>query len=155
MPTTAAIAKVTTGTAVKTMMQLQAAALNTFKVKGWGIDFDGIAAATPIECELIETGTVAATVTAYVAADIYPYENATGEASILQLGTTASGFTSTGEGTITVSRVADYRLVAPTNQYNYDWVLGNEFQVAKGAVCRVRVTAAAAVNAVCYMIIEQ
>jgi hypothetical protein len=149
------IPPITTGTATKTLMQLKANATASFKVKSWGICFDGITAATPIKCELIETGTVAATVTAYVAADIYPYENAAGEAWIGQLGGTASGYTSSGEGTITATRLGDYQLVAPTNQYLYDWVLSNEFQVPAGKVCRIRVTAAAAVNAICFMKIEQ
>lgn len=155
MPTTAALAPVTTGTAIKTMMQLKANANASFKVKSWGICFDGIAAATPIKCELIETGTVAATVVAYVAADIYPYENAAGEPWIGQLGTSASGYTASAEGSITATRIGDYQQVAPTNQYLYDWVLSNEFQVPAGKVVRIRVTAAAAVNAVCFMKIEQ
>lgn len=155
MPTTAPIAKVTTGTATTTLLQLKANATASFKVKSWGICFDGITAATPINCELIETGTVAATVTAFVAADIYPYENAAGEAWIGQLGVSASGFTSTAEGTITATRVGDQQLIAPTNQYLYDWVLSNEFQVSAGKILRVRVTAPAAVNAICFVKIEQ
>lgn len=155
MPTAAALAPITTGTAVKTLLQLKANATASFKVKSWGICFDGITAATPIKCELIETGTVAATVTAYVAADIYPYENAAGEAWIGQLGTAASGYTATVEGTITATRIGDYQLVAPTNQYLYDWVLSNEFQVSAGKILRVRVTAPAAVNAICFVKIEQ
>ena len=155
MPTTAALAPVTTGTAIKTMLQLKANALASFKVKSWGIAFDGIAAATPIKCELVETGTVNATVTAYVAADIYPYENALGEQNILQLGTAASGHSASAEGTPTAVRIGDYQLVAPTNQYLYDWVLSDEFQVPAGRVLRVRVTAPAAVNAICFVKFEQ
>lgn len=156
MPTTAAMAPVSTGTAIKTLMQLQANATASYKVKGWGISFDGITAATPIRCELIETGTIGGgTATAYVAADVYPYENAAGEAWIGQLGASASGFSPTTEGTITATRLGDYQFVAPTNQYLYDWVLSNEFQIPAGKFCRVRVTAAAAVNAICYVLIEQ
>jgi hypothetical protein len=156
MPTTAAMAPVATGTAIKTLMQLQANASASFKVKGWGISFDGITAATPIRCELIETGTIGGgTAIAYVAADVYPYENALGENWIGQLGASASGFSPTTEGTITATRLGDYQFVAPTNQYLYDWVLSNEFQVSAGKFCRVRVTAAASVNAICYIMIEQ
>jgi len=48
-PTIAAQAAVTTGTAIKTMLQvkLNALATNTAKVVEWGISFDGSAAATP------------------------------------------------------------------------------------------------------------
>ena len=69
MPTIAAQAVVTTGTAIKTLLQVKASATTTFKIKEWGISFDGSAAATPIKCELLETD-VAATVTAAVANDI-------------------------------------------------------------------------------------
>jgi hypothetical protein len=154
MPTVAALAPVTTGTAIKTMMQLRANATSSFKVKSWGVCFDGITAATPIKCELIETGTVGATVsTAYVAADIYPYENAAGEAWIGQLA--GSGYAFSAEGTTTATRIGDYQLVAPTNQYLYDWVLSNEFQVPANKFLRVRVTAAAAVNCIAFVKIEQ
>src|SRR3972149_369731 len=72
MPTTAAQAVVTTGTAIKTMLQvkLNASATGRAKVVEWGISFDGSTAATPIKCELLTTGAVAATVTAHVAAGI-------------------------------------------------------------------------------------
>ena len=67
MPTTAAQAAVTTGTAIKTMLQLKP--FNQCKIVAWGISFDGSAAATPIKVELLETGTVFATVTASADAD--------------------------------------------------------------------------------------
>jgi len=156
MPTTAALPSIATGTSIKTLMQLQANATASFKVKGWGISFDGISAATPVKAELIETGVIGGgTGTAYVAADIYPYENAAGEQWIGQLGTNASCFSPTTEGTITAVRIGDYQQIAPTNQFLYDWVLSNEFQVQAGHFCRIRVTAAATVNAVAYMMIEQ
>jgi len=160
MPATAAIVPVTTGTSIKTLMQLKANANASFKVKSWGMSFDGITAATPIRCELVETGTIGGTSgVAYVAADIYPYENAAGEAWIGQLGAGNSlystGATAITSGTPTAVRIGDYQLVAPTNQYLYDWVLSNEFQVQAGHFLQVRVTAAAAVNAICFVKIEQ
>lgn len=156
MPTTAALAPVATGNAIKTLMQLQANASASYKVKGWGISFDATSAGVPIKCELIETGVIGGgTGTAYVAADIYPYENAAGEQWIGQLGTNASCFSPTTEGSITATRIGDYQQIAPTNQFLYDWVLSNEFQIPAGKFCRIRVTAATTVNAVCYMMIEQ
>lgn len=148
------IPKVAISATFPTLLQLKANASASFKVKGWGVSFDGSAAATPIVCELVETGTIAATVTAHVAADVFPFENAAGEAWIGQLGTAASGFTSTAEGTITASRVGDMQLIAPTNQYLYDWVLSNEFQVQAGHVLRVRITGTGP-SAICYVLIEQ
>ena len=43
--TTAAPVAVTTGTAIKTMLQIKP--FNTCKIVEWGISFDGSAAATP------------------------------------------------------------------------------------------------------------
>ena len=156
MPTTAPIPKVTTGTATKTMQQLapkgSGGAPNMYIVR-WGISFDGSAAATPIVCELIETD-VAATVTAAVAADIMAYNdyNAVAASNFLTLSTTGTGYTATAEGTTTATRIADLQNIAPTNQFIYDWVLGNEFAATPGKFIRIRVTAATAVNATTYIV---
>lgn len=156
MPTTAAPVKVTTGTSVKTMLQVKLAAGVTGKVIEWGISFDGSAAATPIQCELLETGTVFATVTASVANDITrlnPLEQdpTTG---LITVGTSATGYTSSSEGSITASREFDYQLVAPTNQYVKQFPLGREPIVNAASALRIRVTAGTAVNAYCYVVLD-
>ena len=158
MPTTAAQAVVTTGTAIKTLLQVKASATNTFKIKEWGISFDGSAAATPIKCELLETD-VAATVTASAAADITKFDAAAlsgGDptTNLLPVGTTSTGYTATGEGTITAVRMFDVQLIAPTNQYVKQFPLGLEPVIQVSKFARIRVTAGAAVNAYCYMIVE-
>lgn len=152
MPTTAALAPVTTGTAIKTLLQLQCGTADKIQVVEWGISFDGSAAATPIRCELIHTGTVAATVTAHVAAGVQPFNDTGGTTSALQLGTTGTGYTATAEGTVTTSRYGDLQLVAPSGQYVKQFPLGREFEVPASGILRVRVTATAAVNAYCYVI---
>lgn len=159
MPTTAAFVKVTTGTSVKTMQQVQASATNGFKIREWGVSFDGNSAATPIEVELIDTGTVAATVTANAQADIMPfdamaYNNGNVVTNLIPVGTTATGFTSTSEGSIASIRTLDLQLVAPTNQYIKQFPLGTEPYIPPGHNARIRVTAGAAVNAYTYMIVE-
>jgi hypothetical protein len=156
MPTTAAPVKVTTGTAIKTMLQVKLASGVTGKIVEWGISFDGSAAATPIECELVETGTVFGTVTAFVAADITrlnPLEQDPTTAYVL-LTTTGSGYTCTSEGSITASREMDFQLVAPTNQYVKQFPLGREPIFNAASALRIRVTAGTAVNCYCYVIIE-
>jgi hypothetical protein len=148
MPTTAAQAVVTTGTAIKTLLQLKP--FNLMKVTAWGVSFDGAAAAAGIKCELLDTGTVFGTVTAYADADLYKLDGADqAVASVagLTLGTTASGYTCTSEGSITATKVFDAQLVQPTNQYAFQWPLGQEPTVVIGNALRIRVTAAAAVNA--------
>lgn len=155
MPTTAAQAPVTTGTAIKTLLQVKT--FNLVRVVGWGVSFDGSAAATPIKCELVDTGTVFGTVTASVDADVYKFggaDQAVASVAGLTLGTSATGYTCTAEGSVTATKVFDAQLVAPTNQYVYEFSLGREPVVVVGNCCRVRVTAGAAVNAYAFMLLE-
>jgi len=151
MPTTAAFAPVTTGSAVKTMLQIAPPATRPLTIKAWSISFDGSAAATPIRCELMQTD-VAATVTAHVAAGVQPYNDPNAPASLVTLGTTATGYTATAEGTITTTRQFDVQFIAPTNQYSYQWPLDNEPQVPVSKFLRVRVTAPVAVNCYCWVV---
>ena len=154
MATTAAPVPVTTGTAIKTMLQIATPATKMIKPVWWGISFSGFAAAAPIVCELVETN-VAATVTAHVAAGVQPYDDPGALASLMTLGTSATGYTASAEGSITATRHADLKQVAPTSQYDYLWPLGREFKVGASKFLRVRVTAAAAVNATCFVVWEE
>lgn len=148
--TTAAMAPVTTGVAIKTLMQLAPPSGRNIAVVEWGISFDGAPAA--IKCELVDTGTVFATVTAYTsaAADITNVTNPGQQASQLTIGTGASGFTASAEGTVTVNELYDYQLLS-TNTYVKQWPLGREPMIKAGDALRIRVTAATAVNAICYI----
>lgn len=154
MVTTAAFAPVTTGTAIKTLLQIATPSTRPFRIIEWGISFDGSTAATPIKCELVQTD-VAATVTAHVAAGVQPFSDPNAPASLATLGTAATGYTASAEGTITATRYGDVQLVAGTNQYLKQYPLGREFEVAVSRFLRVRVTAPAAVNAVCYVCWEE
>ena len=150
MPTTAAPVKVTTGTAIKTLLQLSPPSTLNLSVIEWGISFDGSPAA--IQCELVETD-VAATVTAYVANDITKTNQIGGGAfaSKLTLGTANSGFTASAEGSTTATRMLDAQIVS-ANQYWKQWPMGREPIVQASKFLRIRVTAAAAVNATCYVV---
>lgn len=155
MPTTAAQAKVTTGTAIKTLLQIKP--FNLCTIVAWGVSFDGSAAATPIACELLDTGTVFGTVTASADADVLKWggsDQAVASVAGLTLGTSATGYTCTSEGSITATKVFDAQLVAPTNQYIYEFPLGREPKVVIGNACRIRVTAGTAVNALAWMLLE-
>jgi hypothetical protein len=157
-PTTAAFVKVTTGTVIKTMLQVKLGrAVQPARVVEWGISFDGSAAATPIACELLTTGIVAATVTAHVAGGILnldPMRDVPADLDPFDFGTAATGYTATAEGTITATRPMDIQLIAPTNQYIKQWPLGREPMFDHTDFLRIRVTAGAAVNAYCYVVIE-
>lgn len=159
MQTTAAFAAVTTGTAIKTLLQVVPSATIMAKIVEWGISFDGSAAATPGKVELIETD-VAATVTASATADITKLD---GDAisggnpvtNLIQVGTALTGYTASAEGTITAIRnLAPPQFIAPTNQYQFQFPLGREPRIQTGKFARVRVTFAAAVNAYCYMVLD-
>lgn len=159
MQTTAAFAAVTTGTAVKTMLQFKPSATLVARIIEWGISFDGSSAATPGKVELIETD-VAATVTAMVAADITKLDAdaiACGDptTNLIPVGTTSTGYTATGEGSITAVRNLDGpQFISPTTQFIKQFPLGREPVVQVSKFARIRVTFGTAVNAYCYMIIS-
>lgn len=155
---TAAPVKVTTGTVIKTMLQVKPSATLGMHVIEWGCSFDGSAAATPGNVELMESD-VAATVTALATADITKFDAAAlmgGDptTNLIQVGTTSTGFTSTSEGTTTVARLFDWQLIAGTNQYVKQFPLGERPHVQISKFLRIRVTFAAAINMACYVIVE-
>jgi len=155
MPTTACQLAVTTGTNIKTLIQLKP--FNLVTVVAWGISFDGSAGAAGIQCELLTTGTVFGTVTAYADADIQKFQGtdaAVASVAGLTLATSGSGYTATAEGSITATKIHDSQFVQPTGQYAWEFSLGREPKIAIGDALRIRVKAAAAVNAVAWMIIE-
>lgn len=147
--TTAAPAAVTTGTAIKTMLQVKP--LVPLYVIEWGYFLDQ----TPsdIKIELIEVD-VAATVTALVDADITKLDTVgDGVASTVNmtLGTTSTGFTSSGEGSVTVVRNLDAPQVSSLKAFKMPFALGERPVIQVGQFARIRVTAAAAVNMLCYI----
>lgn len=152
-PTTAAQAVVTTGTAIKTMLQVKP--LVIARIVEWGISFDGSAAATPIKVELMETD-VGASVTLHTEASITKFDDL-GALAANMFNITAganTGYTASSEGSIGTVRPFDIQLIAPTSQYVKQFPLGREPKIAADKWARIRVTAAAAVNAYCYMIVE-
>jgi len=151
MPTSAAQAPVTTGTAIKTLLQIATPSTRGIQVVKWGISFDGSAAATSV-CSNSHLIGVAATVTAHVAAGVQPYNDSGAPASLVTLGTSATGYTATAEGTIAAVREFDVQFVAPTNQYILQEPLDEGGDVSVSKFLRVRVTAAAAVNAYCFVV---
>lgn len=158
MPTTGSMVPVTTGTALKTLLQVKPGTTQIVKIREWGISFDGSAAATPGICTLSVTDT-AATVTAHVAAGIHKYDSealAAGDptTNMFAVGTTSTGYTASGEGTVGTNRICDSQLIAPTTQLIYQFPLGVAFVVQPGEFMRIRVTFAAAINALCYVLCE-
>lgn len=155
MPTTAALAAVATGTTIKTMLQLAAPSTRMLQLVSWGYTLSATPAGGDAVIELLQTD-VAATVTAHVAAGIYN-SDPNGSASLLTLGTAATGYTATAEGTPTATRVFDTDQVpttageAPVN-YDYQFMPDERPVVASSKFLRVRMTTAGgSVNALCWV----
>jgi hypothetical protein len=151
-PGAAAPVAITTGTAIKTMLQI---ATNTttpaIRFVEWWAEFDGSTAATPIKVELMRHSTAGqTTLTAYVAADIAKFNDPNAPASSIQLGTGLSGYSNTtSEITPTGTPVSlETHFVPPTSGIYVQFPLGREPEIAVSAYARVRTTAGAAVN--CY-----
>lgn len=148
---TAAPAAVATGTSLKTMLQLKPT--TNIAIIGWGYSFDAIPTAL-VKVELITTGTVNATVTAFNSGDICKYDDAGTAASALSLGTSASGFTSSAEGTVTTSRLLAMRNeMSPS--YECQFPLDREPMVAANDILRIRATTATTIGMTCWVTIEE
>ena len=115
--------------------------------------------AAGIEVELLETD-VAATVTAHVTAGIIRLDGPAVQGgdpvtNLILVGTGATGYTSTSEGTITATRMFDCQFIDPAANYVLQFPLGERPYMKPGSFFyRVRVKAAAAVNAICYVVVE-
>ena len=156
MQTTASFATLATGTAIITLLQVKPLAI--LKVVEWGVSFDGSAAATPGKVELIETD-VAATVTASVDNDCTKLGDCVGDAEVFStfasLGTSATGYNASAEGTITAVRnLAGPQFIAPTGQFIQQFPLGREPTIQKNKFGRIRVKFGATVNAYAYVVVE-
>jgi hypothetical protein len=142
MPTTAAQASVTTGTAIKTMLQIATPSTRQCQIIAWGFSLDDPPGADGV-VELLQTD-VAATVTAHVAAGIQPLDpNA--PASLLVGGVSATGYTATVEGTTTAARVFDAISLSSTTaesglSYFYQFMPDERPIIAVSKFLRVRVT---------------
>lgn len=151
-PGAAAPVPITTGTAVKTHIQLATNATTpAIRFVEWWVEFDGSTAATPIRVELLRHTTAPqTTLTAYGAADIARVNDPNAPASGVQLGTALSGFSNTTtEVSPTGTPVSlETHFVPPTSGIYVQFPLGREPEVQVAAFARVRTTAAAAVN--CY-----
>lgn len=148
---TAAPASVATGTAIKTMLQLKTGTPKS-RIVEWGYSFDTVPAAA-VKVELIETGTVFATVTT-IGSGIRAHNDVTGPASQAVAGTSASGFTSTVEGTVTASRLLAYQ-AEWSQQFKQQFPLGREPEINGGSALRIRVTTGTTINMSCYIVWEE
>lgn len=150
-PGAAAPVAMTTGTSIKTLMQIVANATTpALRFVEWWCEFDGSTAATPIKVELMRhTATGQTTLSAYAAGDIAKVNDPNAPASGIQLGTGLSGYSNTtSEVTPTGTPVSlETHFVPPTSGIYVQFPLGREPEIAVANYARIRVTAGAAVNA--------
>lgn len=157
-PTTAAQQAVTTGTAIKTMVQLATPSTRQIQLLEWGWSSDDPPGADGV-IELLQTD-VAATVTAHVPAGV-PNLDPNGAPSLLTLGTTATGYTSSSEGTTTASRVFDTVSLSSVSgesglTYVRQWMPDARPIIAASKFLRVRATTpTTAIDLRCYVVFQE
>jgi len=160
MATTAAQASVSTGTTIKTMLQVATPATRQIEVLSWGYTSDDVPGADGV-IELLQTD-VAATVTAHVASGIQPLDP-NGVASLCIGGTTATGFTASGEGSITATRMFDVVSLSTTSaeaapflSYVRDFMPDERPVIPISKFLRVRVTCpTTAIDLRCWIVFRE
>lgn len=146
VPTTAAMVRIATGTAIKTHLQLTATATNEPVIVAWGVDFETVPTAF-VHAELIQTTTVAGTgMTAVV-----PTPMRAGTVAAV----TVAGFGPSAEGTVVATtKVFDDHLLMASS-YAWEFSLGREPVISASQVCRIRLTTSVTVNALCWIMFEE
>lgn len=132
-PMTGTATSATSGT-VKTILQIKPGSAK-IRIVEWGYIFTTTPAA-PVQMELVETGTVFATVSS---GSVSNYNDVTGASSLASVGTSATGYNASAEGSITATR-----LLAQTfdqgSYFKQQFPLGREPEIASGASLRIRAT---------------
>lgn len=153
-PTTAGQVKMAVTTSINTLLQVATPSTTGIVIIEWGISFDASVAAVPVLCELLETD-VAATGGTSLTPTKWGDPNAPPSLCVGGTGATMFNDGAITEGSITATRMFDAQLIAPTNQYIKQFPLGREPEVPISKFLRIRTTAPAAVNAICYVIWEE
>lgn len=155
MATTAPQASVTTGTSTKTMLQLATPSTRKITIISWGYSIESGPATGPLIVDLIEADT-AATVTAHLASGVQPQDPGN-PASLLTLGTSATGYTSSSETAPTATRTLDALTIGPNAssatdlRYSWQWMPDERPIIAISKFVRLRATFATAINMRCWI----
>ena len=157
-PTTAAQQSVTTGTAIKTMLQLAAPSTRQIQLMEWGWSSDDPPGADGV-IELLQTD-VAATVTAHVAAGIQNLDP-NGTASLCVGGSALTGYTATVEGTPAATRTFDAVSLSSVSgesglQYVRQWMPDARPIIPISKFLRVRATTpTTAIDLRCWIVFQE
>lgn len=142
--------QVSTGTTLKTLLQVATPSTTRITVYAWGISFEGTSSTgTPVQTVLTDVN-VAATGLSAITPD--EWESTDLQASLCVGGTSATGSNATGEGTITEARLLDAQLIHPQSGYSIWYPERARPIVAASRFLRIRTTAAATVDATPWII---
>lgn len=150
----AAVATAATAGTVKTILQVKTGA-GKIRVVEWGYGFDATPAA-PVRVELVETGTIFATVTT-LGSGVRAYNDASGAVSQTAApGASSTGFNATVEGSVVATRLLGFNYENGL-YFKQQFPLGREPEVNAASSLRVRATPGsnAAVNIYCYIVWEE
>jgi hypothetical protein len=140
---------VATGTILKTLLQVATPSTTRITIHAWGISFDGVTStSTPILTVLTDVN-VAATVTSLTPEK---WESSQQQSSLCVGGTSATGYNSSNEGSITDARLLDAQLVHPQAGYSIWFPEKDRPVVEISRFLRIRVTAGTTVNAVPWVV---
>jgi hypothetical protein len=151
-PMAGAASSAVSGT-VKTMLQVKTGTPK-IRVVEWGYIFT-TTPTSPVQMELVETGTIFATVTQGSIPS--NYNDVTGVATQTAApGTASTGFTATAEGSIVATRLLAQTLDVAT-YFKQQFPLGREPEVNAASSLRIRATptTASATTILCYVIWEE
>lgn len=159
MPTTASQAPFFSQTATDhTLLQVQISNTLGAHIVDWGFTTDYTFGYAMV-WELVETD-VAATVTAHVASGIVRVDEAAVHGgdpttNLIQVGTAATGYNATAEGTITATRVLDTRMTNIQSNFVLPFPRGEQPYMKPGLFYRVRMRGSInGINLICFMTIE-
>lgn len=144
VPTTAAPVRITTGTALKTHLQLTAASNQDLTIVGWGVSFESVPSAFVV-AELINTTTVAGTGMTAVTPTNYRGSTATNA---------VAGFGPSAEGTVVATTAPFDTAILMSNYFYREFSLGREPLLDGGKVLRIRLTTSVAINALVWIDFE-
>lgn len=159
MATTAAMRKVATGTAIRTMLQISPPSTRMMIPWAWGFNLDS---AQSGRVELIQTDVGATVLTAHVASGVQPLDpNA--PASLMTLGTGNTGYMVSGgsaptEGSTTASRTLDQvEMITGDTDLLYGKVFtpAERIIVATSKFLRVRATFGTTTNMTCWIVWDE
>lgn len=152
MSTTNSQGLVSTGTSIKTLLQIATPSTRQIQILEWGFSLSANPTGT---VELLQTD-VAATVTAHVASGVQPLDpNA--PASLMTLGVNATGYNASVEGSITTTRMFDAEVIAQSSPltYAYQFMPDARPIVAVSKFLRVRATMTSSVNCSAWIVWDE